>query len=74
MKWLVKRWTSKNKAKEWNIKLMCRDTVQKYSVKGGVRHELTAESKKTPNYCPSANWLSVKEGPSYFILLSWSAN
>lgn len=55
MKWLVKRWASKNKAKEWNIKLMCRDTMQKYSVKGGVGHELTAESKKTPNYCPSAN-------------------
>lgn len=74
MKRLVKRWASKNKAKEWNIKVRCRDTVQKCSVKDGVRHELTADIKETSNYCPSANRFPVKEGPSYFILLSWSAN
>lgn len=77
MKRLVERWASKkNKAKEWNIQLICRDTVQKMlCVKDGVRHELTTiEICETQNDCPSADQLSAKPGASYFILLSWSAS
>lgn len=47
--------------------------MQKCSVKYSGRHELITENKEIQNYCPSANQLSTKEGPSYFILLPWSA-
>lgn len=46
MKWQVKRWASKNKAKEWSINMTQGGIMQKHPVKEGVRHELTAEVKE----------------------------
>lgn len=46
MKWQVKRWASKNKAKEWSINMTHGGIMQKHSAKEGVRHELTAEVKE----------------------------
>lgn len=46
MKWEVKRWASKNKAKEWSINMTHGGITQKHSVKEAVRHELTAEVKE----------------------------
>lgn len=55
MKLLIKRQASKNRAKEWNIQLTCRDSVKKCSVKDGVSQKLAAEIEETPPYSPCAN-------------------
>lgn len=75
MKRLVERWASKKQG-QWNIQLICRDTVQKIlCVEDGVRHERTTnETCETQNNCPSADQLSARPGGSYSILLSWSAS